>query len=238
MNPDHGQMPPDDEGDPFWITMRAGLAAPGTAATPAPRDPARLAEGLLRRHAWEQAVARRRWRGWVAQAGAVAVAACVGIAVGWRFHPATPAPSPPAPAPQPVAWFEDGGPAMAPSQDVGWASYMPRGAGGLDQTSTVADRPHPWLGIWTRPVQQFTADGGRHSAHLIVRVAGGSPAWVAGLRPGDVLTALDDCSLATPDCIGAHLSGLTPGTPIKVAWWDAHAGVSRQATIRLDALHE
>jgi hypothetical protein len=244
------QLPPDDDADPFWIRIRSGLCASAPADSvhgdPAPCDPARLARKLLQRRQWEIDAGRRRWR--VIQFAGVAVAAaCAGIVVGWQFGPERAAAAPttvavatdPVAPGQPSAWFEDGGPVMAPSQDVGWASYMPRGqTRDLNQATNATDRPHPWLGIWTRPVQQIDASGGSHSAHLVVRVAGGSPAWTAGLRPGDILTALDGCSLATPECIGAHLSSLAPGSVIQVTWWDGHAGRSRSAPITLDAIHE
>jgi hypothetical protein len=234
---------PSDDDDPFWQRLRAGLAAE-VAPPPPARDPAGLASGVLRRWRLEPGPqrapqGRRAWL--VLQLGGLAAAACVGVLVGWLLHaPAAPST---ATSPTPVAWFEDGGPAFAPPSDVGWASYMPRGQGpDGEQVERVqpagADRPHPWLGIWTRPVQQLSSDGSGHPAHLVVRVAGGSPAWEAGLRPGDILTGLDGCSLATPECIGAHLSGLAPGALIAVSWWDVHQARARQASIRLDAIHE
>ncbi|MEZ4266079.1 MAG: RIP metalloprotease RseP [Myxococcota bacterium] len=66
-------------------------------------------------------------------------------------------------------------------------------------------------------------------ARPFVIVAEGSPAWQAGLRNGDLVTAVDGKPVERFDQMAAELSK-DPATPVRVAWmrphWDVSVGVA------------
>lgn len=65
-----------------------------------------------------------------------------------------------------------------------------------------------WLGV------ELTSAGVRGAT--VSSVVAGSPAAQAGIRPGDVITALDTQPIVTPAILIAALSGLQPGDPVEI----------------------
>lgn len=73
----------------------------------------------------------------------------------------------------------------------------------------AARGPGPaWLGV------DLTTAGIRGA--VVSAVVRGSPAAMAGIRPGDVITALDTQPIVTPAILIAALSGLQPGDPVDI----------------------
>lgn len=204
----------------FWERLRSGIAL----HTPPAADPF-LAERLLRRRDWELARRSRTLRlGWWT-GGAVAAALLVGFVAGMRMGGASGLPGS---EPEPLAWFEDGSAVyMRGESRRMWDHYMP-----LAQVVQVhselrprdPDGSRPWLGVWTRPV---SCDGSEQvrRGHLLVRVAAGSPAASAGLRPGDVLTAVGGHAVWTPRCIAHQLAQSRPGQTLAVTYWRPGEGM-------------
>jgi S1-C subfamily serine protease len=56
----------------------------------------------------------------------------------------------------------------------------------------------------------------------VVQVVSGSPAANAGIRPGDVVVALDGTAIKTPQGLSQALTGDHPGKKVTVAWVDGN----------------
>ena len=94
-------------------------------------------------------------------------------------------------------------------------------------SATVHVGPTAFLGVDFQPSLGYT---GLTPGLTIVRVIPGTPAARAGLRPGDVVTALDRSRIKTADDVESRMQTAKPGDPISVAWTDI-TGVSRTASI-------
>jgi len=91
-----------------------------------------------------------------------------------------------------------------------------------------------FLGVSTYPVNPDIRERFGLSARqgaLVVEVTAGSPADIAGIRPGDVLTALGDRRIASPDDLGAAVRAHKPGDRVELRW--LRGSDERQATITL-----
>jgi glyoxylase-like metal-dependent hydrolase (beta-lactamase superfamily II) len=71
--------------------------------------------------------------------------------------------------------------------------------------------PRPWMGVQLDP--DHAGPGIR-----LVQVVAGSPAAAAGLRVGDVLTAIDGIALAAPADLGAAIRRHAVGDAVPVNW--------------------
>ena len=100
-------------------------------------------------------------------------------------------------------------------------------AGKASSTVHIGDRAV--LGVEVVESNRFVADGVAVGA-----VEEGSPAADAGIRSGDVITAVDGTNVASPDQLQAVLGGHSPGDRVQVAW-TATSGTAHAATVRLVA---
>jgi PDZ domain len=71
----------------------------------------------------------------------------------------------------------------------------------------AANSPGAWLGV-----DLSAGVGGARVASVVP----GSPAAIAGIKPGDVITALDTQPIVTPAILVAAISGLQPGDTVDI----------------------
>lgn len=238
----------------FWRQMRGDLQ-PVQALTPGTCPD--LAQSLLRRARLERAEAparRLRLPRWVMVVSAAA--ACLTLGLGFAAgsvwsarpettHTATLATNPTdvseIPATEPLAYGEDGSSLTPPPATVAWRTYLPLAA--IDHAD--ANRPlpmtpveKPWIGLWTRQARLVITGAPAREAHLVVRIVGNSPAWQAGLRPGDMIIAIDQCTVEDARCLGMHLANSAPGGKVVLDYWSAEDAAFRTATVTLEAVHE
>ena len=234
----------------FWRGLRSGaLADPG----PAPAPVGDLAQVIFRRSALavRRPVAPRP-RVWF---WPMASAAMLMVAVGAWFTGRATAPVPTqlaALAPtivekdevsfaQPIAWSEDGSPVMPPPSSISWSSYMPQTVRFEVETSRpvpVVNEAKPWIGVWTKPAKLLERGTKVRDAHLVVRVVEGSPAWSAGIRPGDMLMSVNGCPLMTSECLGEAMVTLHAGDEVPAVWWSAEDAKRHEGRMMLQAVHE
>lgn len=148
----------------------------------------------------------------------------------------------PAPAPDAQMYAEDGAALIATSSTGPWERYVPRALVSHvndDRTAGTGSAPtqRAWAGFWTRPVR-IQHDGRAGDGHLVLRVAGGSPADNIGLRPGDIIRSVADCPVFTSACIAHQLQIVQPGQTICIDWWRPSSGEQRRAALQLEALYE
>ena len=233
----------------FWRQVRGGLT-PATSQ-PTPGTCPDLSATLLRRARLERTVvpARRlQLPRWVIAASAAA--ACIGVGVGFGAgaswsHRDLPAEQVSQVSEiavnEPIAYGEDGSAMTPPPATVAWRTFMPLSA--IDQADANKPLPmtpveKPWIGLWTKQARLVISGAPAREAHLVVRIVGGSPAWQAGLRPGDMIIAIDDCAVDNAHCLGEHLAGTAPGSKMTLAYWSANDAAFRTATLTLEAVHE
>ncbi len=224
----------------FWRCLRTSLSAP----VPAPVVDETLAGRLLQRRDWQvqsgQLARRRSVMRWVPATLAAAMLLATGLALGHWSAASTVA------TPFTLAWFEDGSPALVRQpgvDDLRADTTMPLAR--LAAVTVRAGDPivavdrvqRAWLGIWTKPVQMHTVDG-KQSGHLIVRIAGGSPAAEAGLQPGDVIVDIANCPVMTPSCVANALHGSRPGDLVPVRFWNGRSGTLEKLEIVLGLILE
>lgn len=148
----------------------------------------------------------------------------------------------PAPVPDAQMYAEDGAAMVATSSTGPWEHYVPRAlVSHVNDDRKVATSSAPvqraWAGFWTRPVR-IHHDGKAGGGHLVLRVAGGSPADTIGLRPGDIIRSVANCPVFTSACIAHQLQEVAPGQALRVNWWRPSTGEQRTATLQLEALYE
>jgi len=73
----------------------------------------------------------------------------------------------------------------------------------------VANRGEPWLGVELAPNAPVRGA-------LVSAVVPGSPAAVAGIRPGDLITQLDTQPIVAPAVFVSALAGLQPGDRVDI----------------------
>jgi hypothetical protein len=144
---------------------------------------------------------------------------------------------------QPGAMYaEDGASLVATGPTGPWQDYLPRA---LVTTvnlkhpsgSTITNHVKPWVGLWTRPIT-VSGDAGQGAGHLVLRIAGGSPADHIGLKPGDIISTINQCPVFTPSCIAHQLEDAHPGDVITVHWWRPTTGEQFTESMTLEALFE
>ncbi len=79
-------------------------------------------------------------------------------------------------------------------------------------------------------VQVQDAPSGQQGAS-ITTVQSGSPAEQAGLKAGDVVTAVDGNSVTSPGQLAQRIAGFEPGDQITITY--TRSGASAQATVKL-----
>lgn len=104
-----------------------------------------------------------------------------------------------------------------------------------DQIVAHGRMRHAYLGATIQNLDRTLAEvfgQDRPQGALIAGVAAGSPAELAGLKAGDIITAIDGKHLShTGDLIG-HLSLASPGDQVRLALWRART--ARELVVRLD----
>jgi len=241
----------------FWRNLRGGIALTGKPSAQPGVCPD-LSGTLLRRARLERTVvpARRlQLPRWVMVVSAAAACLALGLGFGagaaWTHHEQ----APPALAAnnlnvsnvseiavnEPIAYAEDGSAMTPPPATVAWRTYLPLAA--IDQADANIPLPmtaveKPWVGLWTKQARLVITGAPAREAHLVVRIVGGSPAWQAGLRPGDMIIAIDDCAVDNALCLGQHLAKTVAGSTMKLEFWSASDAAFRKATMKLEAVHE
>ena len=86
--------------------------------------------------------------------------------------------------------------------------------------------------VGDRAILGVVAQDGSATGATIVGVQGGSPAAVAGLTAGDVITSLGGKGVTSTSSLSAAMHGYKPGDRVAVGWVDA-AGRGHSATIQL-----
>lgn len=137
-------------------------------------------------------------------------------------------------------YAEDGAAMVATAPTGPWERYLPRAlVSHVDSGTATTDVPNSraWAGFWTRPVR-ISQDGHPGGGHLVLRVAGGSPADGIGLRPGDIILGIKNCPVSTPACIAHQLQTASPGEPIRISWWRPETGEQFATKLVLETLYE
>ena len=98
-------------------------------------------------------------------------------------------------------------------------------AGERSATVHIGDRAI--LGVQVTGTSRSAADG-----VTVVAVEDDGPAAGAGIRSGDVITAVDGARVASVDDLQAALHGHSPGDRVRVSWTSS-AGTTRSATVQL-----
>lgn len=147
----------------------------------------------------------------------------------------------PAAHPQGKMYAEDGAQLVTTGPTGPWESYAPRAlVSTVSNQLTLSEVPgkiKPWAGMWTRPIN-VTSDNHEGGGHLVLRIAGGSPADKAGLRPGDIIRTVADCPVFSPSCIAHQLALVVPGQTIAIEWWRPSTGEQVRTTLTFETLYE
>ena len=219
----------------FWRTL-------GPALTPAETPPAPdLSATILRRAILERRDPRPlrtpRWV-WPSAVAATVLVSLGGWHLGRTSQDITPSVEI---IDAPIAYTEDGSGILPPPAEVILASYLPlSGATAIetDRPRPLPDASRPWIGLWTRPAKLLVHGETQRDAHLVLRVVGGSPAWQAGIRPGDMLLSFNGCSLHTPICLAHALDDCKPGDTVPVVYWSGEQGATITAKVSVEVIHE
>jgi S1-C subfamily serine protease len=99
-------------------------------------------------------------------------------------------------------------------------------------SATVHVGATAFLGVEVEPVDGFGDGGYATSGALIAGVVPGGPAASAGLTAGDVITAIDGRSVASPDQVSPVILAKKPGARIMVAYVDRN-GNGYTTTVKL-----
>ncbi len=94
--------------------------------------------------------------------------------------------------------------------------------------STVAAGSGGFLGVGL-------ADSPSGPGAVITDVASGSPADKAGLRPGDLVTAVDDTAVESAAALARALRSHRPGDKVTITWRRGSSGATQRATVTLAA---
>jgi Do/DeqQ family serine protease len=105
------------------------------------------------------------------------------------------------------------------SQGIGFAIPINLAMNVMSQVVEYGHVVRGWLGIEAREVPQdvLAAAGVESGGVLVAVVLQGGPAAVSGIRPGDILTAINDEPLNGPRQAIQLISRYRPGTVIRVA---------------------
>ncbi len=99
------------------------------------------------------------------------------------------------------------------SQNIGFAIAINPAKALIDQLQSGQVPDHALLGVATR---QFLDDSGGPAGSEVMQVQPGSAADAAGIQVGDVITAVGDTAVSTPDELGAAIAGHRPGDQVAV----------------------
>lgn len=94
-----------------------------------------------------------------------------------------------------------------------------------------------WLGVQIQPVTKDIADSlglSEASGALVVEPQSGSPGEKAGIKKGDVVTALNGDTVKDPRDLARRVAAIRPGTTVDVALW--RNGKSESVKLEIGAL--
>ena len=77
--------------------------------------------------------------------------------------------------------------------------------------------PVPYLGISGQTVtEEISAERGLPQGVYVTEVVAGSPAYEAGIKPGDILTGIGESKVMNIISMRNHIEGLDVSTPVTV----------------------
>jgi serine protease Do len=79
-----------------------------------------------------------------------------------------------------------------------------------------------WLGVQIQPVTEDIANSlglSDKKGALVAEAQDGSPAKAAGIKAGDVITAVDGSTVDSPKELARLIGGMTPGKPVEIKVW-------------------
>lgn len=215
----------------FWTTMRERLPVQGRPPARAPGPG--FNQALRRRLDRERALAERRnvvaFPRWVPGAAA-AIAAGLLLAFGLDLVDREV-------RPDEIAWAEDGSSVVAATDE----GRMPLSRVGLVSHRTVLEhetRIGVWAGLYTHPVRLSGVGGDQASGLQVVRLVHEGPAWHSGLRPGDVILAVNQRQICTPSCMTKAFSGQNPGDRVGLSFYRPSSRETLEADLQLGAYVE
>jgi serine protease Do len=92
-----------------------------------------------------------------------------------------------------------------------------------------------WIGVSIQPVTpDMVADLGldRPAGVLVAQVTRGGPAMRAGLRPGDVIVAVDGKEVETARDVTRRVAAAAPGTTVPLTVWREGQEKTLDVTVR------
>ncbi|MBZ0163037.1 MAG: DegQ family serine endoprotease [Notoacmeibacter sp.] len=93
-----------------------------------------------------------------------------------------------------------------------------------------------WLGVQIQPVTKDIAESlglAEASGALVSEPQDDSPAKKAGLKAGDIITAVNDEKVDTPRDLARRIGGMQPGTKVAVQVWRNGESMSMEVTLGL-----
>jgi putative serine protease PepD len=114
----------------------------------------------------------------------------------------------------------------------------------IDEVMPIADQmtngetpTHARLGVGVDTVSSSGSTQGDQLVEgaLVTQVTHGSPADVAGIKDGDVITRIDDHLITDPDSLIATIRSYRPGDQVTVEWARGGDTQSRQVELESDA---
>ncbi|MEJ2620991.1 MAG: PDZ domain-containing protein [Candidatus Thiodiazotropha sp.] len=108
------------------------------------------------------------------------------------------------------------------SHGIGFAIPYDLAEGIMNQLISTGHVVRGWIGIQGQDVTEKLAKAfGLHieDGVLVTGVLENGPASTAGLRPGDVITSINDVQLTNSQDLMQHIAGLPPGTELMVGGW-------------------
>jgi serine protease DegS len=118
------------------------------------------------------------------------------------------------------------------SHGIGFAIPFDLAEGIMQQLIDTGHVIRGWIGIQGQDVTKKLADAfGLHSEDgiLVTGVLEDGPASKAGLRPGDVITSINDSVLNNSQELMQHIAGLPPGTQLMIGGWRGNDSFSLKA---------
>lgn len=106
----------------------------------------------------------------------------------------------------------------AEAQGIGFAIPTNTVKGVLDELIQQGKVKRPWLGVQIQAVTQDVANFLGYNSHegaVIGGVVPGGPASKAGIKEGDIITAIDGIKISTPDDLIKTLQKKKVGTPVE-----------------------
>jgi S1-C subfamily serine protease len=103
----------------------------------------------------------------------------------------------------------------------------------LIKSGTVASSGHASIGI---TAQTAANSAGRPVGVAVIAVAGGGSAATAGVKPGDIIVALDKSKVSSLEGLEGMVNGLKPGTPVTIYYTRGASTTARSGTAKLGSL--